>query len=354
MQKRAILTAIVSGVVATGAFFACGGGGAGGSGDSGGGGGNDASLDMGVTLFEASAPDTYIAPPDVGRPHRDSGKMTPDSSMGADTGLEDVRVDQTAADAHAPHDAGADAHKKHHDAGVDSSKGHDSGTDSAMGTDSGACTVVGVPATMAGAATCPTTSPGTCGPQALTSFTPNAPPPSGKGQNKCTTAQIQSIYDDCLSGAQLCPESDEGNAALPCYNCIFTNSTDLTWGPAVLTPGSVEVNLGGCVSLLEPCNSACADAIEYDFQCDNAACQANCPVTADAGSLTAFEGCAMTADGCDPNGCYLYANGAYSAGGCIEQMVQAPAAHPATTCFPSAQTFEASFLAVSGVFCGPP
>jgi len=213
---------------------------------------------------------------------------------------------------------------------------------------------VSVPNTTVGATTCPTTPPGTCGPATLTGFTPTAPPPTGRAQNVCTSAQIQAIYDDCLTGAGACPESDAGNAALPCYDCIFTASTDAAWGPVIVSPGTVSVNLGGCVELLEPCNSACADAIEYDFQCEAAACSASCPVTVDAGSLTAYDDCASAADACDPGGCFQYENGAYSTGGCVDQIVQAPASHPASVCVPSAGTFEASFLAISGVFCGPP
>ena len=81
------------------------------------------------------------------------------------------------------------------------------------------------------------------------------------------------------------------------------------------------------------------------FQCENAACETNCPVT-DTTSLDNFETCETTAANCDPNGCDVFATEST----CASELTGKT--HPASVCV-TATTFEDYYNAVVPVFCGP-
>jgi hypothetical protein len=162
----------------------------------------------------------------------------------------------------------------------------------------------------------------------------------------CTTAQIQTIFNDCLGGGT-CPEASAGSALFGCFSCIFTSESAPSWGPTVLSAdGVASANFGGCLTLLEPCNTACAATFENLVGCEQAACATNCPVTASAASFDAFNTCADTVDDCDPGGCFAFFGGTE----CASEVTGA--AHPGSVCFASPGDFEGSFLAISAVFCG--
>jgi hypothetical protein len=100
---------------------------------------------------------------------------------------------------------------------------------------------------------------------------------------------------------------------------------------------------------MEPCNTKCAATFENDLECELAACETNCPVNTQA-QETAYNTCATTADGCDPGGCYEYANGQ----NCASAITGS--SHPGSVCFANEgdteQAFEAQFLAIVPIFCG--
>jgi hypothetical protein len=221
----------------------------------------------------------------------------------------------------------------------------ESGTkDSGPAVDAG-CQVVTVPSTTTGFMACAAPVSGTCGPGSLATFTATAPPPTGAKQGLCTTQQTASIYAGCLdptTGSDAACTT-AGNAASACYGCIFTAQTAMNWGPVVnTTSGLSEMNVGGCLALLEPCNSGCANTFEEDLECEQAACAANCPTTS---STTGFENCTQAIDDCTP-GCAKYSVGE----GC--QQFISGSNHPGAVCFANATDFQAQFTAIVPVFCG--
>jgi len=230
-------------------------------------------------------------------------------------------------------------------AGKDSAATDGSAKDGASKDSATSCTAVTVPSGTGGAGACGTPVTGSCGPGKLpTGFAPTATPPTAV-QNVCTPAQIQSIYTDCLAGGT-CGEADADNPAFPCYGCIFTDATASSWGPIVSAGGLANLNLGGCLQLLEPCNAACATALEEDFKCEQAACATNCPI-AGASDVTAYNNCSNTVDNCSgANGCVDYAYGS----SCASAVTGA--AHPGSVCFANQGNFEQAFLAIVPVFCG--
>jgi hypothetical protein len=283
----------------------------------------------------------------------DTGTPPVDATAHTDSGGHDGAM--SSGDGQVTHDSGESgdsamsndtgAHDAGHDAGVHHDAGHDAGHDSG----SGSCTVVSIPSGTGGAGACPSPVSGTCAPGGLSGFTPSAPPPI-PSPGSCTTAQIQQLYNDCLgSGSSELACNDDANNIATCYNCTFgSNETDSSWGPLLSTSnGLVVLNEGGCLTLLEPCNAPCGQIIEKDTQCEVADCAANCPITSQSASLTAYDNCLSTTDGCDPGGCATYANG----GTCSQSVTGA--SHPGSVCFPaSAQTtFEQLFVAIVPVFC---
>jgi hypothetical protein len=194
---------------------------------------------------------------------------------------------------------------------------------------------------------CPDPVSGTCGMADIAGYTPTWIPPTGYHQGLCTSAQIDAFYNDCFaSGATETTCEAEITAAPDCYDCIFSDETAASYGPIIdLSNGISEINEAGCIALLEPCNLTCAEEVLGSFQCENAACETNCPVT-DTATLDAFDTCEDTAAACDPDGCDVFVTEAT----CASELTGA--AHPASVCT-SATTFEDYYNAVVPVFCGP-
>jgi hypothetical protein len=195
---------------------------------------------------------------------------------------------------------------------------------------------------------CPAPVTGTCGMGDIAGFSPTWIPPSGYEQGLCTPTQIDDIYDGCLaSGATTATCTAAESAAPGCYSCIFTMEGSSPAGPILETNnGVLEVNQAGCIALLEPCNLTCAEELSASVQCEDDACETNCPVT-DTTSLDNFETCEETAASCDPNGCDTYATEA----ACSTELTGST--HPASVCV-SGTTFEDLYNAVVPLFCGSP
>ncbi len=304
----------------------------------------DAGGEVGST--ETSAPvDAAPAPMDV--IHIVFGDSGPATTLDAESDALDARANSAEAEANATFDADGsltpDALAG--DAAVDALlDAADAGPD----TGPVGCVAVTVPSGNGGASTCAAPVSGTCGPGSLTGFVATAPPPTAMHQGVCSTAQAQAVYDGCLGPASTnvtCTAAANANGA--CYACVFTQETAAVWGPLVTTAGGVaNLNVGGCLTLLEPCNAACAATLEMDLQCEDRACGANCPITSDPASSTAYSGCSSTIDSCDPGGCATYFYGT----SCASDVVGA--AHPGAVCFTSQANFEAAYLAIVPVFCG--
>ncbi len=187
---------------------------------------------------------------------------------------------------------------------------------------------------------CPPPVTGMCGPGDITGFAPNWKPPTGSHQGLCTSTNISDVWTYCFS-TSADPISCQTLTNANCLSCIVTNESASTWGPLVNQPnGVVAINAGGCIDLLDSANLACAKSVEADYQCENASCETNCPVT-DSTSLAAFDTCTMTADGCQ---CATYANAATTC----------TAALPAgdSNCL-NEPSFHAFYTFYATLFCGP-
>lgn len=197
----------------------------------------------------------------------------------------------------------------------------------------------------ADAGTCPPPTVGTCAPANVATFMPQYKPPTGGHQGKCTSAQLDAYFTACdgpSSSRANCAAFRTNNAA--CATCLESQESAPSWGPLVFTTnGVVQINIPGCIAILEPCNETCARAYEAALQCEFAACETNCPVTTDPATLQAFQTCDDTADRC---GCSKYAAGSTCAEG-----LTGPG-HPAAICT-SAADFQTYFKQVAPVFCGP-
>jgi hypothetical protein len=250
----------------------------------------------------------------------------PDATDAADTGAKDTSPADTS-----PTDSPADTGTK------------DTGT-----PDTGGCVPVTLNDGDNDGGACPAPVTGSCGMGDIAGFSPTWIPPSGYEQGLCTSAQMDSIYNGCLaSGATETTCNTAATAAPDCYGCIFTMEGTSPAGPIIETNnGVLEVNQAGCIALLEPCNLTCAEEVAASVQCEDTACETNCPVT-DTTSLDNFETCEETAATCDPNGCDTYATEA----ACSNAITGA--SHPASVCLSGAM-FEDLYNAVVPVFCGSP
>jgi hypothetical protein len=282
------------------------------------------------------------------------------SIFGGDTGGPDATavgdgdVDGTLTDGTTPDGAssgdGGDATSSHHDSGGKETGVPETSTPQDTGTtaEGGVCVVVSVPTDTSGEGTCSPVTTG-CGPGNVSGFTPKPHPTTVAAPYKgsCTAAEIDTVYQQCFNGGTGC------TSTLPCYACIFSSVGAAAWGPTVVVPNDsaqyslVELNVGGCLDLLEPCNAPCAYALENQSACEYAACGTNCPITSNAASTTDYDNCATTIDTCAPNGCATYSVGA----ACASSILPGPD-HPGNVCFANEANFELQFDAISAVFCG--
>ena len=318
----------------------------------------------GSTSGGGGSPDTGTTPPVDASFHLDTGIDATQahdviSIFGGDTGLPDVGVDSpTEPDGVAPGDSGdkdggIDAGV--HDTGAPNDTGtKDTGTKDSGGKDTGGtCTPVTVPSGTGGFPACAAPVSNMCGPGSTAGFTATAPAPATP-TNKCTSQQVQAVYDGCLG------PSSSNNACMlvdtNCYDCVFNGTIanpGLPWGPLVAADDMiVNLNIGGCLQLLEPCNVTCANALNEDLECEQKACGTNCPITDDAGSDTAYGNCVSAIDNCytsaSGQGC-----GSYSVGTSCASSITG-SAHPGSVCFANPDNFEAGFLAIVPLFCSAP
>ncbi len=188
-----------------------------------------------------------------------------------------------------------------------------------------------------------------CMPADVSTFQPPAyVSASGAGQGKCTPAQIQTFYDDCLAPnvTQATCAPFNGTTATPenkaCYQCIITRDTDTKFGPVVEHKGVVSINLPGCMELRDAAKGLmCAKAYQAADGCNRAACAANCLVIDDA-SFQVFQACVKEAE---MNGCKSYEQGAACA------TEEADSGSEAAICF-RGKTFHDLYNDVVPIFCG--
>jgi len=190
--------------------------------------------------------------------------------------------------------------------------------------------------------------PSSCQPASVATFRPTAyKPASGAYQGQCTAAQIGAFYDACLGPSAtmatcapyLGSSATGANAA--CGACILSRSDAATLGPVIAHASTVSVNLAGCMELTDPTGGLlCAKAYQAADQCEDAACELNCPVS-DMASFDRYSQCVMQADtgGCAPFVAPTSCANAEADGG------------PASVCF-AGQSFHDLYEAVAPLFCG--
>jgi len=256
----------------------------------------------------------------------------------ADAGVDasDGSTDSTTTDSTAPGDVGPD-----------STVPQDSGTADTAPTDA-AC--VPVPIVDGGApVACPMPVDAgdasddagpTCPPVSLTSFTPHWTPPR-KATNACGPGQVTAFINACFNGgpAGACNafEGDAGNTA--CVNCMESSSSLPEYGPIITDQSLAHLNRAGCIALADPCNLACAQAVEAVTDCENKACAA-CPL-ATGPDIGVFETCTQAADNCS---CVPELNAANTCGSAIVPG-------PATPCF-QGSSFQEGAVDIGVIFCG--
>jgi hypothetical protein len=187
-----------------------------------------------------------------------------------------------------------------------------------------------------------------CPPQTTAAFTPPLYVPAGLDKGECSTAQIASFYDACLSpsatdatcGASFGAAAPSVDVA--CGSCLLTPQTATSWGPVVsYTVGTVSLNVAGCMEILGSTDGlSCAKAYETANACEAYAC-ANCTVSS-ATSSANHQACVLAAAAGD---CSSYESSAMC--GAVEADAGAT-----TTCFLGSD-FASRFAAIAPIFCGP-
>jgi hypothetical protein len=293
---------------------------------------------------DAAAPSTVDAGSDVkgdGSGGHANGSGTPDASNGS--GETGGGGDSGAETGGGSQDSGAsDASSSADGSGSDAELPDSGPPDSATG-----CTAVAVsPAEPAhGDGACSNT--GLCHPRSVTSFSPTWVPPLGSHVGACDAQQIATYFDQCF-GSDGSPASCSAFVSSPanagCVSCLDTPSTATSYGALIDNGVVVYVNVGGCVSLVEPCNLACAQAFEAVPQCSTAACDPTlyCSATSD------YSVCEQASQ----NGTCA-CDGFVASGDCMKSI--AVDGHPAfATCFGSqTNDFQALYTAVATFICGP-
>jgi len=186
--------------------------------------------------------------------------------------------------------------------------------------------------------TCPT-------PADLSTWKPPSYVPAKTSPGACTATVISgydaACYNQTTGSTAACKAFQTANAA--CTACLQSKSTDATWGLLISWGGVVNLNLGGCLQLEAPSESACALSQEVAIACVHAACDTVCPVTSgNQASFTQWQACEMTAN---TDACGTYATQA--------NCLATDDAATGTICDPgSGATFESLFLQLAPLFCG--
>jgi hypothetical protein len=224
------------------------------------------------------------------------------------------------------------------DAGVDVKEG---------GTDGGSCVPFDPPDGAAVACTPPSEDAGpdagpdvapACSPVSLPAFQPTWIPPNPP-QNVCTAAQIATVAMCLSSNDPTCMafvSADAGNQ--PCIQCMVTAGNSKSYG-AIIQDGTLDVlNVGGCIAIVDGCQTPCAYVSSAIDQCHLTACATCLPGGA---GLQGFINCTNAADTCS---CLPEST---ANADCAKRLETSVAAN----CFPT-KGFTAGAEYVGKVFCG--
>jgi len=153
----------------------------------------------------------------------------------------------------------------------------------------------------------------------------------------------EDFYEACLGPNKKdanCNAYKETPSNAACATCVLTPYTADQLGPILSFGQFVGANVAGCIEVTAPTDPTalqCAKKVQALTDCENAACQANCPVT-DQVSFTGRQHCAELAD---QMGCQSFALNAASCQ--TDAGVAAPCGSAA---------FKAFYDVVVPLFCG--
>jgi hypothetical protein len=234
------------------------------------------------------------------------------------------------------------------DASADTGTGDETGP--TADADAASCTrVTTMPLPSQGGAGCQQGDGSTCWPHDTTNFTHTWVQPVGAHLGVCTAGQISDYFNACQASSsttQACNlwTSNAANAA--CYHCVYTSSDSTAYGAIVDYPNVNldQVNVAGCIALVEPCNQPCAAAMLAQLQCENAAC-----TSPFCGDFDSYQACSNEADTCTD--CQNYVE---VASNCQAGLMAAASQHPSVgACNLNASDFQGYFTAIATVMCGP-
>ena len=215
--------------------------------------------------------------------------------------------------------------------------------------DTSTCTPIDAgPIPAHGGAACVVDAAGACSPAAETAFFP-APLPATPSPTPfpgtCSAMQIDQFYNDCITGsASACSAYIGANSQ--CFKCLFTQSSASSWGPFIGVNGTFFFlfNLAGCISLIDPCNSSCVQALGALSECTIQACTSG--VGCDDAGVPEVSACTTTAASCTSCGDY-----ATAAMACGNDLIQA--GDPAVIACGIGASTELQIKAIATVMCGP-
>lgn len=196
--------------------------------------------------------------------------------------------------------------------------------------------------------TCPVTTDSGC---AAGSVAPGSIPwvPPHAQPTACTSQQIDAFYAACIgpsSTDSACKAFGSAVDTAACYFCIFSLSTDPTYGAIVYTPfpgglAYTELNTGGCIAVLDPCNAECGHAVQALARCQDESCKTGCLALAD------FKSCVAGSQMCGTClGYYEVAND------CSQSLIRTMSA--GATCVLPEPDYETAFKVTAQSICSKP
>jgi hypothetical protein len=173
-----------------------------------------------------------------------------------------------------------------------------------------------------------TDAAGSCLPSNVATFVQGPYQPAAAPSGACLGADGGGVwgdfYDACLGpekSSDKCADFKATPSNAACAACVLTPYTADQLGPILSFGEFVGGNVAGCIEISAPSDVSCAKAVQALTDCENAACQANCPVT-DPTSLVDRQNCASQAD---LLGCQLLSG---TASGCRAAEADAGLAQP--------------------------
>jgi hypothetical protein len=184
-----------------------------------------------------------------------------------------------------------------------------------------------------------------CTPAPLGSFKATWRKPTTSMAAKCSSAQFQSFYDDCLNAPLTSPACTAFVAANgDCSTCLQSEDTDSQYAAIIWHSNHAfwTLNTAGCIANLQDdtSSSGCGAAYQGAIQCEETACTA-CGVA----DYALFPQCEQSSS----SECNAYLEAKSAA--CGTELKDAN--DPASVCT-SAATAADAYLIIAPVFCGSP